>query len=443
MNFRSAVILLPLLLTSSVVAQTSYPMIMSVTPVAAQAGTSSEHTVESRYSMFGASQVLVTGEGVTGEVVTKMEPDKDGKEPSLTKIAVRFTVSQDALPGVRDFRIVGPTGASTLGQLVIVRDPVIIEDPKNDTTDTAQPITLPATVCGAVEKSEDVDFYRFSIDQPATLTFHCQAMRLEDKIHDLQTHVDPIITLRSARAGATVASVDNSYAADPLLTQALTPGEYLLEVRDVRYSGNRYWNYSIEINDRPFVSHVHPTAVAPGQSAELQLIGPHLPAVQTVAWTPPPDVTAGALEVQLPTESGLTNPVSVMVSRLPMTIEAGDDNSAPDQAQLISVPGAVTGRIEAEADIDCFRFEAKKGDTLSLEVKARRHWSALDSIVRLLNADGRQLVENDDLRLWNRMTVQDSGIENWTVPADGEYVIEAIFPDGTHKQGGRGTGRQP
>lgn len=409
---------------SSASAQTSYPMIMSVSPVAAQTGQTSEHTLESRYSLFGAYRVLVSGAGVTGEVSTKMELDKNGKEPALTKIQLKFAVTEDALPGVRDFRVIGPTGASTLGQIVVTKDPVQTEAPKNDTAATAQKITLPGNVCGTVEKAEDVDFYRFKVEQTTTLTFHCQAMRLQDKIHDLQTHVDPIITIRDAQTNSTLASVDNSYAADPFLAHEFQPGEYLLEVRDVRYSGNRYWNYSIEVNDRPFVSHVYPSAVAKGQTANLQLVGSHLPVVGTVAWQAPADFEQFTIDVSLPIESGLSNPVAVVLSDLPVAVETEDENNTTDGAQTVSFPGAVSGRIESEADIDCYSFEAKKGDKVSIEVKARRNRSGLDSIIRILNADGKRLTENDDLRLWNKMTVQDSQIENWTVPADGTYVVE-------------------
>jgi hypothetical protein len=409
---------------SSASAQTSYPMIMSVSPVAAQTGQTSEHTLESRYSLFGAYRVLVSGAGVTGEVSTKMELDKNGKEPALTKIQLKFAVTEDALPGVRDFRVIGPTGASTLGQIVVTKDPVQTEAPKNDTAATAQKITLPGNVCGTVEKAEDVDFYRFKVEQTTTLTFHCQAMRLQDKIHDLQTHVDPIITIRDAQTNSTLASVDNSYAADPFLAHEFQPGEYLLEVRDVRYSGNRYWNYSIDINDRPFVSHVYPSAVAKGQTANLQLVGSHLQVVGTVAWQAPADFEQFTIDVSLPIESGLSNPVAVVLSDLPVAVETEDENNTADGAQTVSFPGAVSGRIESEADIDCYSFEAKKGDKVSIEVKARRNRSGLDSIIRILNADGKRLTENDDLRLWNKMTVQDSQIENWTVPADGTYVVE-------------------
>jgi len=405
-------------------AQTSYPMIMSVSPVAAQVGQTSEHTIESRYGMFGAYSVLISGTGVTGNIATKMELSKDGKEPSLTKIRLKFTVTKDALPGVRDFRIVGPTGASTLGQIVITNDPVQTENPKNDTAAVAQDVTVPGNICGTVEKAEDVDFYRFKVGQATTLTFHCRAMRLQDKIHDLQTHVDPIITIRDVQTNSTLASVDNSYAADPFLAHKFQPGEYLLEVRDVRYSGNRYWNYSIEINDRPFVSHVYPSAVAKGGATELQLVGHHLPDAEAISWQAPADIGPSTINVSLPLESGHSNPVAVVISDLAVDVESREENNTTNQAQPVSLPGVVSGRIESEADIDCYSFEAKKGDKVSIEVQARRNGSGLDSIIRILNADEKQLTENDDLRLWNKMTVQDSQIENWTVPADGKYVLE-------------------
>jgi len=418
----TALLALPLLTAGSAKAQTSYPMLMSLKPVAAQIGTTTEHELESRYSMFGAYDVLVTGEGVTGTVVTPMEPGKDGKEPSLTKIKLSFTVAEDARPGVRDFRIVGPTGASTLGQLVITPDPVVVEQPKNDTPDLAQAIELPATVCGVIEKGEDVDYYRFTVADPTTLNFHCRGMRLEDRIHDLQQHVDPILTVKNATTGSTVAAADNTYAADPFLSHDFAPGEYLLEVRDVRYAGNRYWTYAIEISSRPFVSHVHPFGVAKGTTIELQTVA--APAAGLVSFTPPMDEPAGVRAVRLPMGEGLTNPVPVVVSELPVVIESGGENGTLETAQEVAFPAGISGRIESAADIDCFAFEAKKGDRISVEVVARRHWSGLDSIVRILNADGKPLQENDDLRLWGKRTYQDSMIENWTVPADGRYIVE-------------------
>ena len=49
--------------------------------------------------------------------------------------------------------------------------------------------------------------------------------------------------------------------------------------------------------------------------------------------------------------------------------------------------------------------------------------SALDSHLRILDAQGKQLAQNDDLRLGKRNHA-DSAIENWVAPADGRYVVE-------------------
>src|SRR5687768_919038 len=76
-----------LLAVSSAHAQTSYPMLMSLKPAAAQIGQTSTHTVNSRYSLLGSYQVLVSGSGVTGEVIPPdIKPEELAKKPNLTSL---------------------------------------------------------------------------------------------------------------------------------------------------------------------------------------------------------------------------------------------------------------------------------------------------------------------------------------------------------------------
>jgi hypothetical protein len=212
--------------------------------------------------MFRAYQVLITGEGVTAEVQPPMlKPEEEAKKPELTKMEVKFTVAADALPGVRDVRIVTPTGVSTVGQVVIVRDPVIVEVATNDKPEQAQVVQFPATLCGAIEKAEDIDYFKFHAEAGQSLAFHVRCGRLEDRIHDLQNHGDPILTIRNA-AGGVIATSDNYFFADPFLSQKFDQaGDYLLEIRDVRYEGNQDWQYCVEVNSRPFVESIFPLAV--------------------------------------------------------------------------------------------------------------------------------------------------------------------------------------
>src|SRR5207244_7069066 len=115
-----------------------------------------------------------SGTGVAGEVDPPPAPKAAEKppatKPQVTKLKVRFKTAADALPGMRDVRLVTPQGASTLGQIVVVRDPIVVEAPNNNTMKTAQAITLPAAVCGALEAQEDVDFFKFRVAAGQALT---------------------------------------------------------------------------------------------------------------------------------------------------------------------------------------------------------------------------------------------------------------------------------
>lgn len=421
---------------STASAQTAFPMLMSLKPVAVQVRTTSEITVNSRYSMHNAESVLVTGGGVLGEVVPP-EVKKEDKSPNVTALKIKLTVAADAIPGVRDLRVLTPQGVSTVAQLVVVEDPVIVEQAKNDSIAEAQPITLPATVCGCIEKAEDVDFFKFKVEAGQSLVFHVRSQRLQDRIHDLQAHSDPILTIRNAQ-GSTIAAADNVFHGDPFLCHRFElAGEYLLEMRDVRYTGNQYWEYAIEIHSRPFVRCVYPLANNPGKDVKLTAIGAQL-AASGAGFQSALDIalTAGQVEnlphgihrLRLPFADRPSNPVAVYSTPLPTITEPADDNDDAVKALAaqpagLSPPCVINGRIEKPGDVDCFVFEAKKDDKLSFEVKARRLQSELDSTIRIVNDKGATLAENDDLRLGKRGS-QDSWIETWTAPADGKYAIE-------------------
>lgn len=422
-------------------AQTSYPMLMGLKPLAVQIGATTECEVSARYNLFGAYQVFVSGAGVTGEVVPPEvkpaeakpgAPPAEQKKPEVPKIKLRFTVAADAVPGMRTFRVATPQGASTVGTLVVVRDAIVVEQAANDLQSAAQAVTLPATLCGAFEKAEDVDYFKFNVPENSDWTFHVWASRCENQIHDLQVHADPILTLRNA-SGTVLAASDNYFFADPLLHYHFAAsGEYFLEIRDVRYQGNGDWNYVIEANNRPFVTNVFPSRVTPGTATRVQLVGFNLPADPSALVSLPPDVPDGPQFINLPLAGPPANAVPVVVSRLPEILEADGDNNTAAAAQPISVPSGVSGRASQEGDIDHYQFECKKGEQFSFEIIARRNQSQLDPVLRVLNAQGGPLVENDDLST-GRFVHADSLIENWTAPADGKYVLEVRD---LHQRGG-------
>jgi hypothetical protein len=254
----------------------------------------------------------------------------------------------------------------------------------------------------------------------------------------MQTRDDPMITLKTA-AAVTLAASDNYYAGDPLLHHKFDQaGEYLLEVRDVRYQGNGDWTYSIEINNRPFVTQALPLGVKPGVESRLSLVGFNLPADSSLSLTLPAETSVGMRWVSPPVGAQPANEFALLVTGLPTVLEAppavapavaaaADAATAAANpattAQLVTIPSVVSGRIDRPGESDRYAFEAKAGDKLTFEVLARRAQSGLDPFLRILNDKGAAISEADDMT-FDRVTSADSFLENWSAPADGKYLVE-------------------
>jgi hypothetical protein len=405
----------------------SYPMLMSLKPAATVVGQTTEHELNARYNLAGGNGVLISGTGVRGEIVpleTEKPEDKDRNDITSSKCKLRITCDADALPGIRDFRVWTPHGVSTVGQLVVAREVLISEVPDNDTLDKAQNVLVPATLCGTIEKGEDVDLYKLQVDQPGAWTFHMTSQRLQNRLHDMQIRVDPMITLKSP-LGATIASTDNTFAGDPCMHVKIdAAGEYILEVRDVRYQGNGDWTYAIECSARPFAIAARPLAVGSGGNATVGIVGLGMPtdAVATIAM---PASERTRVERFAPVVAGVPlHTIQTVLTPDPIVVEPSRDQPAAETTpSLFTIPTMLCGGIDEPEQVDRYRFEAKAQQRLSFEVFARRLGSNLDAKLRILNGDGNAISEADD-STFDRILSSDAMLENWTAPADGYYTVE-------------------
>lgn len=149
-----------------------------------------------------------------------------------------------------------------------------------------------------------------------------------------------------------------------------------------------------------------------GISAAGQQDNKNVSARLTVA----PDAPLGSREVRAVTPDGVSNPITLHVGHLPEIAEI-DAHQSAEQAQSITLPVAVTGRISAPAEVDHFRFRAQKGQHLVFEVYASRLGSPMDSSLVLSDASGKELAKNED----------GNGLDSlldFKVPAEGEYFLQ-------------------
>jgi Bacterial pre-peptidase C-terminal domain len=143
--------------------------------------------------------------------------------------------------------------------------------------------------------------------------------------------------------------------------------------------------------------------------------------------TLPPGFSGNTVSLIVTIPAGETEPHNLLVeSTLPVIAEK-EPNNGFRQAQPIQVPQVVDGQIAQAQDVDVFRFEGKAGQRVVCEVLAARHGSALDSLLTLYDADGRQVASNDDAA-----GSSDSLLEV-ALPRDGVYFL--CLQD-AHDQGG-------
>src|SRR5207253_6060820 len=276
--FLFGVFLLAVTQASPAAAQTSYPMLTRVFPAGVQLGTTTEVTVSGTHDFAGAYKVIFEGEGLTAEIVPPAAPVKaagakpaDAKaektKPSADSVTLKVTAAPDAPVGVRELRVATPRGVSSTGLIVVGDEPETQEVEPNDTPENAQRVSLPVTINGRIQAAEDVDQYRFTAHAGEEVTFSVLAARLEDKIHDLQEHVDPLLVLRDS-SGREIARANDTYGADPLLIHRFErDGDYRIEIRDVRYHGNPSWVYRLTLTRRPWVTALLPMVARPGETA--------------------------------------------------------------------------------------------------------------------------------------------------------------------------------
>lgn len=200
------------------------------------------------------------------------------------------------------------------------------------------------------------------------------------------------------------------------------------------------------------LTQVRPLAVAPGKTIDVTLSGTKLDDPLTV-WTsfpakvelvplkePKPGQTSrvakitvegtvpvGVGGISVATAEGTTDVALVLLDDLNSVAENGQNVSAA-QAQELALPAAVDGASDG-ARADYFKFNAQAGQRVALEVFATRLGQAYDPVLRVLDAQGKEIAYADD----DPATGPDPRLAV-VCPAAGAYVIE--IRDNQYRGGG-------
>lgn len=368
------------------------------------------------------------------------------------------TVADDVPPGVVLVRLYNSDGASALKPLMIGYLPELNEKEPNDATFQAQKLeaqqigSTGLTINGRYDKSGDVDAFAVPLRAGQTLVAAIESN------FALGIKADPSLQIASER-GFVLAHNDDARGMDPMIVfTAPADGTYLVRTfcfpaepnSTIQYAGGTDLVYRLTLTTGGYVDHVMPMAVSQTQATEVQPRGWNLDGVQPLTVTPQQPA-----EQQVRAEAGdkadakqddsATQPtavqdkdavvvagtdqavvywpnavgyVTVPVVPQPVVIEKEPNNEIA-QAESIQWPVVISGTIGTADDRDCFRFQAARGDNLSMKVDSWKLGYELDVYLTLRDASGKVLREMDD-------TVRDQREAEmvFRFPADGQYILE-------------------
>jgi WD40 repeat protein len=319
------------------------------------------------------SELKLTGKHLRGsEVVSPLAATVTAV--TAEELTVRLTIPATAAPGPVSLSLKNEAGQSKPQTLLVDRFTAVSESEPNNSPRTGQKVVLPATLVGVIDRAGDLDWFRFEAKAGQEVGVQAQTAALGSKLDPVLQLVDP--------EGNVVAESTTGLLGHTCERE----GTYALGIRDREYRGGTTMHYRLHVGDVPVVTSVFPLGLKRGREADISLEGVHLGKVRSVHIKAPATAHPGSrlpLDVKFGGESALGAPV-VVVGEFPEVLPSSKDHA-------VAVPGTANGRIDKAGQTQTWRFQAKKGERLILEVHAARLGSPLDSTIEVLDALGRPL----------------------------------------------------
>jgi hypothetical protein len=141
------------------------------------------------------------------------------------------------------------------------------------------------------------------------------------------------------------------------------------------------------------------------------------PVPNTFTVTIAADVPVGIYDVRALSLYGLSNPRSFMVGDR-KEINETEPNNASDKPMAVELNTVVNGRSDGGADIDWYKFAAKAGQRVIVELASKHIDSRMEGALELYTTAGK--------RIMHRRTLGSAEpVLDFTVPTDGEYLLKA------------------
>jgi hypothetical protein len=344
------------------------------------------------YNLAHASAIYFSEPGIVARITRIKElPDQDdvrlggngtpltvdlGPLPVRNEITAELDIPAQAAIGPVRFRVLTPLGLSPQGTLSV--EPYYGETPDREPNDTPEDASeqtfLPTILVGTISKPGDVDYYQI----------HARAgerIVLTDNGRMLGSALLGVITLYDNDLNVVATYTEDAARTNDTFTHTFEKeGTYYVRVSDFDEAGSGRHFYRIMMGDLPVVTTAFPLGVELGKTTEISLTGFNLAQTKAAVKGEPNEGEYDSLWLR---PAGAHGPSFTRV-RLAVGDEPEILAKETAAAQPVAFPVTVNGRLTT-AHHD-FRFHARKGQKLILEVNAARLGSPLDSQLEILDA---------------------------------------------------------
>ena len=274
------------------------------------------------------------------------------------------------------------------------------------------------TINGRIFPREDVDIWTVFLKAGEHLTCEVLAERLGSPL-------DSRLEIRNAAGNRLCENID-FFGKDSLLHfQATEAGEYQIHIHDVNFGGLQHFVYRLSLTKEPFLTSVFPLGGRRGTEVTLQGHLASKSAMDKNSALNGTDKSIWQERVKLPSDAErfVYRPKTARCSARGILLDVSDvpehiEQVETEQKQAVSIPAVLNGRISKPGEVDVWFFSARKGETVSCEVRAFSLGSPLDSVISLHDEEGKLLKESDD----ESQAELDSRLD-FKVPLDGQYAL--------------------
>jgi hypothetical protein len=313
--------------------------------------------------------------------------------PIPREVPARIDVNGDRPAGLVRWQVANANGSSATAMFYVSHGTEIMESRSRDFPQRLP--SLPVAVSGRLSRLTEVDRYELVAEQDGLISVDLMARRLGSGFNGVLQVRDP--------AGELLADFADTQGLDGGVAFAAKSGAtYTISLHDADFRGDRSYVYRLAVSRGPRVVCTLPAYGQRGTSREVEFVGVGVASgkailetiLQTVAFPSDPasiththslKTTFGTVEVTMP---------------LSGVIENTRDANAVESAEAtfsIAAPIAVTSVLPPNVDEHRYSWSAEKDESWSIDLQSRGIGGRLDVAITVLDPDGKQAAENDDL----------------------------------------------